>query len=181
MRYMIHCLLKGPVEKYQKDLVEEIANKFGLTLTKEENLATHFTIKYSFETNQIQEIEKILEDFCKNHKRSKIKVEGFNNFHPNTIFIDIKLSDEAKELVSDFNKELKKINWMSWEPYDAENLHPHSTIAERCGKKHEEVWQFLKDKENSFDCWLDNITILKKIGTVNEVEKWEIHKSFVLN
>ena len=64
MTYIIHCLLRGKIEQYQHNLVNEISEKFDLDLTKKENLATHFILKYFFKTENIEEVEKIIGKFC---------------------------------------------------------------------------------------------------------------------
>lgn len=178
MRYIIHCLLRGNVENYQHGLVKQIAEKFGLKLTKEENLNTHFTLKYWFETESIKEIEKICEEFCKKHRKTPVKVGGFGNFKPKVVFININLSKEAKETFLDFITELRKVKWMPWDQYDAENLHFHSTIAEECNEKFDDVWKFVQGKEEYFDCCFENITLLQLVSGKQEFGKWKIHKTF---
>lgn len=180
MQYIINCLLRGPVEKYQHDLVREIYKKFGLNITKEENLATHFTLKYWFETEDIKEIEKIIQIFCKTHKKTPVCVGGFGSFSPKIIFINVKLSDEAKKIFFEFISDLKKVKWMPWDKYDAENLHFHSTIAEECNEKLKDILRFIKNKEKYFDCLFDNITILKLVGKKQNFKKWKIHKTFFM-
>lgn len=178
MKYVIHCLLKGDVETYQHKLVNEIYRNFGLKITKEENLSTHFTLKYCFETENIGEIEKIIQIFCKKHKKTPVQVGGIGSFPAKVVFINVKLSGEAKKVFSEFISELRKVKWMSWNEYDAENLHFHSTIAEECNEKFDNVLKFVQGKEKYFDCWFDNITILKLVSGSQNLGKWEIHKSF---
>lgn len=181
MRYIIHCLLRGPVERYQHDLVNDIHKKFGLNITKEENLATHFTLKYWFETENIKEIEKIAQIFCKTHKKTPLHVGGFGNFPQKVVFINAVLSDDARKTFLEFISELRRVKWMPWDKYDAENLHFHSTIAEECNTKFEDVWKFVQGKENYFSCWFDNITILKLVEGSQNLGKWEIHKTFSMD
>ncbi len=180
MKYIIHSFLKGPIEDYQHNLVDGIYKKFGLNITKKEGLATHFTLKYWFETDNVQEVENVVESFCKNHKKAPVRVGGFGDFSPKTIFINVNLSKEAEEVFPKFIAELKKIQWMSWDKYDAENLHFHSTIAEECNEKFKDVKNFLKGKEKYFDCWFDNITILKLVDGEQNFGKWEVHKTFLM-
>jgi 2'-5' RNA ligase len=180
MRYIIHCLLRGEVEKYQHSLVSKIEERFGLKRTKKENLETHFTLKYSFTTNNLLEVEKVCENFAKTHQKEPVKVNGISGFPKKVIFINVNLSLKAKKNFKDFIKELKNVNWVQWDKYDGDNLHFHSTIAEECNEKYAFVKDYLKDKEKSFDCWFDNITILKLISGTKEEGKWDIHKQFNL-
>ena len=180
MKYAILCLLKGDVEKYQHTLVNDIYEKFGLSETKEQDLVTHFTLKYSFQTDNIKEIENIIDTFCKEHNKTSIVVGGFDSFPPKVVFIDIKLSKQAKTVFLDFISELRKVKWLTWDKYDGENLYFHSTIAEECNDKFDNVLRFIKNKEKHFDCWFDNITILKAIDKKGNLDMWKIHKSFYM-
>ena len=180
MAYILFCLLNGDAEKYHHRLVDEIADKFNITLPKKEALPSHFTLKYWFDTGNINEIEGVIERFCKTHKKTPIKVGGFGKFPPKTIFIKVKLSDEANQTFLELISELKKIQWMPWDKYDAENLYFHSTIAEECNDKFDSILEFLKGKEEYFDLYFDNITILKLVKGTKYVGKWEIHKTFSL-
>ena len=179
MIYIVNCILRNDFNEFQKSLVNEIHDKFGLKITKEENLPAHFTLKYWFETDNILEVEKIFENFTKTHKRTPVKVGGFGSFPPKVVFINAALSDGAKKNFFELVAELKEIKWVPWDKYDSENLHFHSTIAEECNEKFSEVLSFAQSKETKyFDCWFDNITILKKVGGTKYFGKWEIYKTF---
>ncbi|MBI4146177.1 2'-5' RNA ligase family protein [Candidatus Woesearchaeota archaeon] len=180
MRYIIHCLLEGRVAAYQKRLVSNIYQEFGLNITKEENLQTHFTIKYWFETEDMVEVERIIEEFCKKHKSQPIRVGGFGSFPPKVVFINVQLSGAAKKVFFELISELRRIKWMPWDKYDAENLHFHSTIAEECNERFDAVQEYVRGKEKYFNCKFDNITILKQVGGEKHFGRWEIHKSFSL-
>ncbi len=177
MKYMIQCLLKGPVEQYHHNLVDEIYQKFGLNITKEENLATHFTLKYFFETKNIDDVDKSVQLFCETHKKTPVRVGGFGKFFPKTVFLNVILSDEAKKTFLELIVELKKIDWLSWNVFDGERLHFHTTLAQDCNEKCTDVWNFIQGKEEYFDCFFDNVTILKMTGENDSVKTWEIHKS----
>jgi 2'-5' RNA ligase len=177
--YIVNCQLRNGFNEYQKSLVDEICKKFDLKITQEENLPAHFTLKYWFDTKNISDIERIFEQFVQMHKKFPVKAGGFDSFSPKVIFINLELSNEAKKNFSDLISELKKVSWMPWDKYDAENLHFHSTIAEECDEKFDAVWNFIQSKEPQyFDCWFDNITIMKQVGGTKYFGKWQIHKSF---
>ncbi len=74
MRYLMFCKLKGDIEKYQRNLINMIAKQFDLKVTKEENLPTHFMLKYGFETENINELERIIEKFCETRENTSVKV-----------------------------------------------------------------------------------------------------------
>jgi 2'-5' RNA ligase len=175
---MLHCLLRGDIEKYHHTLVNQIADKFNLNLTKKENLKTHFTLKYSFETENITELENVCAKFCKSHKKTPIHVAGFAGFPKKVVFININPSKDAKQTFLDFIVELKTLTWLTWDQYDAEKLQFHTTLAEECDDKYNDVLNFVKGKEKSFNCWFDNITILKLVSGTKTAGTWKIHKTY---
>lgn len=179
MRYFIHCLLRGDVEKYHKKLVNDVAEKFGLRVTKEESMGTHFTLKYHYEAEDQGEVDEIIGDFCRSHRKTPVMVGGFGGFHQKIVFIDVKLSEEAKKNFLDFIHALREVKWVTWEQHEAEKLHFHATIAEECDEKYGDILDFLRGKEKYFDCWFDNVTIIEEIlREGNIVKKWKVHKTY---
>ncbi len=178
MRYAMYCALRGDVKKFQKKLVNDISKKFNLTFTKRQAIPAHFTLKYPFETKKIKEVERVVAEFCKKHKKTPVKIKGFSSFPPNTIFLNVKLSKKAKNTFKEFIREMRKLKWMTWNQFDAENLHFHATIAEKCGEKYNKVMTFLKGKERTFNCSFDNITILRQTKVVDGIDMWKEHKKF---
>ena len=75
---------------------------------------------------------------------------------------------------------MRGIPWLSWNPYDGENLHFHATVAERCGPKLGEVREFLREREAVFPCWFDNITLLVQTGVIDGISRWAIHRRFAM-
>lgn len=173
-RYMLNCYLK-PIQSYHHKLRDEIARRFGLKRTKKENLDAHFTLKYSFETRDIEEIEELVKKFCENHKKQKLIVGGFGSFPREVIFMKVKASNPAKKMFLDLIKELKKVKLMTWEKYDGKNAHFHSTIAEECHQKYDAVMVYLNRKEKYFECYFDNITILKLISGTKYEGVWKVY------
>ena len=149
-------------------------------MTKEQNIPTHFSLKYVFDTENIEEIEEIVAKFCETHQKTAVKLGRFGNFPPKVVFINVKLSVPAKKTFFEFISELKKVKWMPWDKYDAENLAFHSTIAEECDEKFEDVWKFVQGKEKYFDYYFDNIAILKLEYENQKLVKWEVHKTYFM-
>jgi hypothetical protein len=54
----------------------------------------------------------------------------------------------------------------------------HATVAEECGDKFSDIRQFVKSKEQHFNCWFDNITIIESVSGNREFEKWKIDKCY---
>jgi 2'-5' RNA ligase len=179
-KYIMPCLLKAPVSGYQRELVDAIAERFGLTFTQGQAIPAHFTLKYHFTTAEIGQVEALLERFAREHPRTPVTIGGFGHFLEDVVFVEVELSRSAKRLFEALVSTLRTLPWMPWDQFDAENLHPHMTIAERCGPGFPEVWEFLKPLERRFSAWFDNITILRKVGERDGMDRWAVHRSFEL-
>jgi 2'-5' RNA ligase len=180
MTYIMPCLLKSPVVEYHRALVDDIADRFGLTFTRQQAIPAHFTLKYHFTTADIQAVETVLEAFARNQSRTPITVGGFGHFDEDVVFVEVSLSDAARQSLEALIAALRTLPWMPWSPFDAERLHPHMTIAEHCRPRFAELWDYLKPFEHRITAWLDNVTILRKTGERDGMDLWAVHRSFDL-
>lgn len=175
MKYIIVSLLSGAVENYHQKLVEEISERFDVVTLAKQKAPTHFTLKDIFDADDIEELDRVLEEFARNHKPARIALEGYNRFDDNVIFMDIKFSDEARQLFANFINTLKEISWMQWGPYDDENRVFHCSLAYFDIKdKYKDICKFLLHNYSySFETFFDNISIYRQEG-----ENWELYKSY---
>jgi 2'-5' RNA ligase len=179
-KYVLHCLLSGPVIEYQNGLIGEIADRFGLGFTREQSLPPHFTLKYEFEAVEMSAVEEHLDRYCRQHRKAPVQVGGFGEFRPDVLFLNVHLSPAAKELFHQLLGELRGVPWITWSPYDGEALHFHATVAERCGSRLDEVRGYLRGREQSFACWFDNVTLMVQSGVVDDISRWRVHRRFPL-
>ncbi len=179
MTYGMLCLLPREVEEYHHRLVSEVAEKFDLEIAKRENLPAHFTLKYSFETDRIQELEQLIKEFVK-RKKQPIRIGGFGGFAHKVVFIDIKPTENARKLFIKLFRQLKTRPWMQWDKFDSETLHFHATLAKEVNDKYDEVIEFLKGKEKYFDSFFDNISIIEFEKTDGVITEWDIYRRFAL-
>lgn len=175
MKYIIISLLSGEVESYHQKLVEEISEKFGADFLAKQKAPTHFTLKDIFETEDIREVEQVLEAFAREHRAAVITLEGYNRFDDNVIFMDIELSEEARALFESFIETLKEISWMQWGPYDAEERKFHCSLAYFDIKdKYKDICRFLLSRYSySFEAHFDNISIFQQVE-----DSWILYKSY---
>lgn len=125
---------------------------------------------------QVKKIENILEDFCKTHKKAKLKLKGIGHFDNRVIFIDVEPSKEMNLIYKNLVKKLERLPWISWHEYEKENIHFHSTLAEKgIENKFEEIFCYTKKENPDFELELDNLCILAK-----QKDKWILHKEFLL-
>lgn len=174
MRYVIVCLLKEETLKFHESLVSDVCSKFKVQRQK---LPAHFTIKAPFETENIEELEKVTEEFCRSHSKTTIKIKGFNHFRNNVIFMDIFPSKEAVEVHDKYIDELEKIQWLTWKEHEGKNKKFHCTIvSRRISSKFNEIWEYVNRFNPKFDLYFDNISIL-----IWRNGRWETHKEcFIL-
>lgn len=165
MEYCLFCLHKKEIDKYRRDLVNQIYKQFGLKHTKKANNYAHFTLKYKFKANskQLKELEKTLLKFSKIHNKEKIKVGGFDNFHKKVVFVKVSKSPKVKKLIFDLHKELRKLKWLTWHNnIEGDGIHLHTTITEESNEKlYPKIMKYLSGKEKYFDSYFDNVTIMK--------------------
>ena len=62
MRYVIVSVVKGKAGNFNNNLRKEVFQKFN---AKSSKLPAHFTIKAPFEYDDIEELEEVLQNFCK--------------------------------------------------------------------------------------------------------------------
>ena len=180
MRYIMPCLLPSPIQAYQRELVDVIAARFGQTLTQRQAIPAHFTLKYHFTTPEIGQVEALLDDFVRRQRKTPITVGRFGHFSEDVVFVEVEFSAAAARTFAALVSALRTLPWMSWDQFDAEKLHPHVTIAERCRPRFAEIWEFLKPRERRFTACFDNITILKKVGEADDMDLWAVHRRFDL-
>jgi len=176
MKYSIFYLIKGNAEKYHQKLVKEVGPKFGERYLIENPLPSHITIKvpFEFEKHRIKKIERLLNEFVKKQKLSKIKINGFGNFDRHVAFLKIKPSKQAIKIQKELLKGIKKINEVKLNGFDIK-WHPHSTISYGNTKESfNGIWRYLKKLEKpKFELNFDNITIMKKQG-----KYWKVYREF---
>lgn len=180
-RYIIPCLVRSPqIVEYHRELVDEIADRFGLTFTQRQRIPAHFTLKYHFTTEEIGQVEELLEAFGRRYAATFVDVGGCGHFGEDVVFVDVRLSEAARGTLAALISTLRTLSWMPWSAHDAEHLHPHMTIAELCRPRFAQVWEFLRTRERRFTTKFDNVTILRQVGEEGGIERWAVHRSFTL-
>jgi len=76
-------------------------------------------------------------------------VGGFGHFDEDVAFVEVPLSEAAQLALEALVAALRRLPWMVWDPFDAENLHPHMTIAERSLSRFADIWDYLKPFERA--------------------------------
>ncbi|MEW9097028.1 MAG: 2'-5' RNA ligase family protein [Clostridiaceae bacterium] len=173
-RYVIVCLLKGEVLKFHEKLVEEVCFNYKV---RRQKLPAHFTIKAPFETENIKEIEYVLDGFARNKSKQLLEISGFNHFRDAVIFMNVLPSKEAIDIHDQFIDELTNIPWLHWKPHEGKEKVYHCTIVSRLkSDKFSPIWNHVNKYNPQFKTYFDNISILKWNG-----ERWDVYKEYFLN
>ncbi|MBM3231863.1 2'-5' RNA ligase family protein [Candidatus Pacearchaeota archaeon] len=177
MRYFIGYLIKGQAKQYHNNLCSNLANEFGIKYLPYK-VPSHLTLKAPFETEDITQIEKILEQFSEKNKKSKLELEGFGHFGNRVIFIGVKPNEKMKEGYSHLLDSLKKVDGLTWSEFEGKGANFHATIATKgIEEVFEEMWGYISTLEKPhFELDFDNIALLKY-----EAGKWLIHKEYSIN
>lgn len=159
MRYVIVCLIKGEALEFHEKLVSEICEKFNV---KRQRLPAHFTIKAPFETNNIEEIENLINVFTKDRHKAKIDIDGFGHFREDVVFMDVRPSSEAIKVHDDFIDLLKNVDWLEWKRNEGKGRVFHCTLVSKIPRgKYHDIWNYTISHNCSFHIQFDNISILR--------------------
>jgi len=173
-KYDIAYLIRGEVKKHHEKLVKEVGLKFNETRIIPPKDFPHISIKSSFKTNKIEEVEKLIKAFVKTQKPSKITYGGYSHFRRFVAFSKVIFTKRGLKTQKDLIDELKKISWIPFKEKDFK-WKPHATICFGFTKESfNNIWKYLqKTQIKTVELEFDNITIRKKPR-----KYWKIHKTF---
>jgi 2'-5' RNA ligase len=176
MNYRIVYLLKDKPKRYAEKLVKKVYKKFGVNEAYQGKNPVHITLKYRFETEDLEKVEEIVKKVCDSYSAFNVELGGVGSFNRNTLHLEIKPTNEMvsfeKELVKGldkyrgdlfkFDKELYKSFHVGIAHHDIEN-------------KFDEIKQYLKKHNKKFRIKVDKIYLIKKPN-----DKWIIERKFKL-
>jgi 2'-5' RNA ligase len=171
MRYVIVCLIKGEALTFHEKLVSDICDKFKV---KRQRLPAHFTIKAPFESNDINDLEKLTEEFCGARAEVDIKIDGFGHFREDVVFMDVKTSKEAVAVHDAYIDVLKAIPWLEWKRNEGKGKVFHCTLVSKIPSgKFNDIWNYASRFSCYFETAFNNIAILRW-----EKDRWVTHKEY---
>ena len=172
MRYVIVSVVKGKAGNFNNNLRKEVFQKFN---AKSSKLPAHFTIKAPFEYDDIEELEEVLQNFCKTHKRASYKIKNYNHFDNRAIYMEVIMSKEGKKLHDDLFDELNKISYINFGEKDGKDKVFHVTISsKKIQKIYHELWEYVNNIPCDFDCKFDNVSVFKW-----EDNTWKLYKEYL--
>lgn len=172
MRYVIVSVVKGEAGKFNDDLRKKVFKKFN---AKSSKIPAHFTIKAPFEYDgNIDELEQVIEDFCKEYKSKAYKIEGYDHFDDRVIYMKVNMSDEGKAMHNDLIDRMEKIDYLKFDKKDGKDKVFHVTVTSKKLKPiYKDVWEYVIKYPCDFKCSFDNISIFKW-----EDNTWKLYREF---
>ncbi len=175
----IISLLPDEIRFYQQELRQRIAAEFGLDGIANPPVPAHITIKYPFPIENLQEIEKTVQEFCTAQRKTTWLLQGFNYFqnaeNP-VIFIDVIPTKAIRKAHASFLESLRKISWVQWARFDNANLHYHVTLAAHgiTFENFQSIWSFVNQHaQPRFEAVFDNLSLVQ----INEDSR-SVYKTF---
>ena len=177
----IICVLPEEIRIYQRDIRQKIATQFGFSEITNSIIPTHITIKYRFPIKNLDEVEKVVQEFSLVQRKTNWSLQSFSYFKNDgdfVIFIDVVASEEACKAHANFLDRLREIGWVKWGEFDNANLHYHVTLVAQnlTSENFEAVWSFVNEQEKpNFESFFDNLTLIQ----INEDSR-SVYKTYWL-
>lgn len=171
MRYVIVSVVKGNGGNFNNQLRKDVFEKFK---AKSSKLPAHFTIKSPFECDNINEVDKTLEEFCESKEKTNYYLDGYDHFDDRVIYMKVNMSEKGKIIHDELIDELNKIHCINFNEKDGKNKTFHVTISsKKIQKIFKELWNYVIQFPCHYKCNFDNICIYKW-----ENNTWSLHKEF---
>ena len=172
--YTVVCMLDGDAAVFNDDLRKDVRNTFHAKLS---TLPPHFTIKEGFKYDgDISDLVSTIETFCQNEKAKPYQIDGYGNFRNDVVFMNVLMSDEAKEMHDRLIDKMDEISYINFSEKDWKNKDFHVTIASKQIRRFfERLYEFVKQRPCHFDCMFNNVTIFKWGD-----RKWDIYREFLI-
>ncbi|MEG0773537.1 2'-5' RNA ligase family protein [Clostridium sp.] len=173
MRYVIVSTIKGEAGDFNNNLRKEVFKKFG---AKSSKLPAHFTIKAPFEHSEdIRDLEKILEEFSMKEKKASLRIHGFDHFGDRVIFMKVNMSKEGKEVHDRLIDAMSKVPYIAFDKKDDKDKVFHITVSsKRIADMFNDLWEYVNKLPCDFESEFNNIGIYKW-----ENFTWVLHKEYL--
>ncbi len=176
MRYILCCQLNQSINQYQKEIAQQIANKFGLQAPFSLIMPAHIVLKYDFELNeqQLPLIKAILTNIQQQCKASLLSLRNIKYASSQSIYQQVILSESALQLYFNLRDQLKAIKSIEW--YAFENPQPYFNckLVEGCvTQRIFEILNHVKPRIKYLEVALDNIILLSTASYNTTSPKWE--------
>lgn len=173
MQIGFSALLDTPSYNYVRTLQVKLKKLFQVKETLK--LEPHFTIKYAFETNSLDEVEKYFDEVVSQTKEFEIEVKGIDYFDNEVVILDISKNEFLSKLHLKILKDLAAKFAVKPSEFEGENFNFHITLAYKdiSEKKFQKIKGYLKTENPKFK------VVVKKFALyllLDPKDNWFIYK-----
>jgi 2'-5' RNA ligase len=170
-------LLPDPVASHHCLLRRKIEEQFHLGGPTEFPIPAHIAMKYHSPSNNLEQLESVIQAYCHSQVKTPWSLQGFNYFENDDqfiIYVDVIPSQETHNAHVRLLDNLRKISWMQWGPFDHANLHYHVTLASKgvTRENFQAVWSFVQHQAYSkVELFFDNLALIQIVDGKHTVYK----------
>ena len=157
-----------------QNLIDKVAEKSKNKFMIDNNVPPHITIG-AFETNNENEVIKILDKKLKNFKGGEIIFASIGVFKSSVIFLSPVLNEYLHNLSVNIYEDLKDIdNTIISKYYMPFQWMPHTTIAKKLNN--EELFLAFQELEKNFNIFNGSVTKigLSKTNPYEDIKLWDL-------
>lgn len=157
-----------------QNLINKVAEKSNNKFMIDNNVPPHITIG-AFETNNENEVIKILDKKLKNFKSGEIIFASIGVFKSSVIFLSPVLNEYLHNLSVNIYEDLKDIdNTIISKYYMPFQWMPHTTIAKKLNN--EELFLAFQELEKNFNIFNGSVTKigLSKTNPYEDIKLWDL-------
>ena len=157
-----------------QNLIDKVAEKSKNKFMIDNNVPPHITIG-AFETNNENEVIKILDKKLKNFKSGEIIFASIGVFKSSVIFLSPVLNEYLHNLSVNIYEDLKDIdNTIISKYYMPFQWMPHTTIAKKLNS--EELFLAFEELEKNFNIFNGSVTKigLSKTNPYEDIKLWDL-------
>lgn len=177
MKYFIGHLLEGEAAVWHNTLAQDISKKFNIWKIWEKG-PSHVTIFYPFETENIESVTRVLEDWMTTVGTfPKFLISGFGFFQDKAVFVKTEFVPEFVAMIEKLRSHLWKMPGMPQDDFFV--WRPHATLAYKISPEElGRVWEYVQTlPKPHFIIPFSNITIFK----FEDQKRWVPEKIFKIN
>lgn len=163
--YLIEYRFQGNAKSYIKEIIYEVAEKFGVAGVTRKGAVPHITLFGPLNTKNEKRIVSEVVSVSKNYDLVSFRLRGFIGIEKNNVIaIGIEPSEELKRLRKDIAQKLIPITWgyPPYEEFDDRIFHATIAFKDVSDEKFPAIWNYLKKKEEpEFKHHLLRVTVIK--------------------
>lgn len=176
-QYLIEFRFSGYAKKAIRELKDSISKNFHVTRRK---IVPHITLVGPLRTYDVKLLIDTVRDVCDKYELVKFKLDGFDNFENDVIYVRIKPSEELKNLRAELAERLGEFCELS-EFDNASDFAFHATLVMKdIQRKFDRIWEYLQSWEiPKMDQYVVRITILTQRGRI--LAEYDLLQRKILN